>query len=296
MPEAKLEWAIIKKNVLSHSLREWHVLSKHAPPSLCLFGTKMKKYWLFFKNAAESELRAPWMIIMRLSFLTALVFVTAQLWTAIGHRGFEPVNIIWYLVMNEMLIFSHDSKMQKRVFHDIRSGNIGYSLIRPFSYLSQCLSESMGMFFARIPFLMLGGGIIAYLIGGGLPATPQGIPVVFALMILAGIFYNTCVIFIGMLGLYMQNTESVQLIFSKLMMLLGGLFFPLTIYPEWMQSLAAWTPFPWALYEVSRLVYEFSWAIAFNTFIHLFMWTAAALIMTTAIFAKLLKKVSVNGG
>lgn len=233
---------------------------------------------------------------MRLSFLATLVFTTQQLWNVIGHKGFDPVNIVWYLVMNEMLFFSYDGKMQKKVFHDIRSGNIGYSLIRPFSYLSQCITESMGMFLARIPFLMLGGGILAYLMTGSLPTTFHGIFVAFFLMILAGIFFNTCMVVIGLLGLYMQNTNSIFLIFQKLMFVFGGLFFPLTIYPHWMQDIAAWTPFPWGVYEVSRLVYEFNWNIVLNTAGHLIIWTGITLILARVIFVKLLKKVSVNGG
>ncbi|MDR0231871.1 MAG: ABC-2 family transporter protein [Dysgonamonadaceae bacterium] len=257
----------------------------------------MHKYLAFFKTAYITELKNPYMIVMRLVMLTLLVFVTQQLWLVIGHKGFEPVNIVWYLVMNEMLFFSYDGKMQKKIHNDIRSGNVGYSLIRPFSYLSQCITESTGMFLARIPFLMVGGGIIAYLLtGGGLPTTYWGIPVALLLMLVSGIFFNTSQVVIGLLGLYMQNTHSVAMIFQKFMFLLGGLLFPITVYPQWLQDIAAWTPFPWAVYEVSRLVYEFNWGIVFNTAAHLIMWTVATFILAYVIFKQLLKKVSVNGG
>jgi ABC-2 type transport system permease protein len=77
---------------------------------------------------------------------------------------------------------------------------------------------------------------------------------------------------------------------------LGGLLFPLTIYPQWMQTLAAYTPFPWAMYEISRLIYEFNWQIALNTAAHLAGWTALVALLAGGLFKSLLKKVSVNGG
>ena len=242
------------------------------------------------------QLRNPAMMIMRLSFLTALVFTTEKLWQAIGHKGFDPVNIVWYLVMNEMLFFSYDERLQRKIFNDVRSGNIGYSLIRPFSYLNQSVIEGMGTFCARLPFLMLGGGLVAYFMTGGLPATLYGMPVIFVLMILSGLFTTFMIVFIGLLGLYMQSVNSVYLIWHKFMFVLGGLLFPLTIYPEWLQKIAAWTPFPWAVYEISRLIYEFSWSIALNTTLHLILWITVVFVMTNWLFRTLLKKVAVNGG
>jgi ABC-2 type transport system permease protein len=256
----------------------------------------MKKYWLFFKSAAEYQLRNPAMMVMRLCFLAALVFTTEQLWRVIGHKGFDPVNIVWYLTMGEVLMFSYDNRLQTRIFNDIRSGNIGYSLIRPFSYLKQIVAEGMGVFCISMIFITIGGMALAFCITGGFPATIHGIGAIVVLMILSGFFITLCLVSIGLLGLYMQSSKSVFMIWQKLMFVLGGLLFPLTIYPQWMQTLAAYTPFPWAMYEISRLIYEFNWQIALNTAVHLAGWTALVALLAGWLFKSLLKKVSVNGG
>ena len=271
-----------------------HFASQNATPTN--EGNNMRKYWLVFRNAAEGQLRNPAVLVMRLAFLAFLVFVTQKLWQAIGHHGFDPVDIVWYLVMNETLFFSYDSKIIKQITNDVRFGNVGYHLMRPISYFAQQLTESMGIFCAKLPFLMIGGSVLAYLLTGGLPTTPCGMVVIFPLMIMSGLFTSVCLVAIGMLALYMHNPNSIYIVWQKFMFVFGGLFFPLTIYPEWMQRIATLTPFPWGVYEVSRLIYEFSWPIAFNAALHLIIWTAVAFLIANRMSKVLLRKVSVNGG
>ena len=256
----------------------------------------MKKYRIVFRNAAQGQLQNHAVLIMRLIFLTVLVFTTEKLWQAIGHKGFDPVDIVWYLTFNELLLFSYDEKMRNKIFNDIRSGNIGYSLIRPFSYFKQCVVEGMGLSAVRLPILALFGPVLAYSMTGGFPSTFHGAACVFVLMSVASLLINLCIISIGLVGLYMQANFSLYIMWQKFLFVFGGLFFPLTIYPEWLQDIAAATPFPYMLYETSRLVYEFSWPVAWNTAVHLVLWTAAVFLLSVWLFGLLLKKVSVNGG
>ncbi|MCL2629361.1 MAG: hypothetical protein FWD33_01565 [Alphaproteobacteria bacterium] len=255
----------------------------------------MKKFWLFFKTAAEDQWRNPTIMAFRLLFLAVVAFVTLQLWLVIGYQGFAPADMVWYVVMGETIIFSIDEKLRVKIQNDIRTGNIGYSLMRPFTYLSQKISENFGSFCARLPIIMTGGIAISYILGGGWPSTPQGIGIIFVLMIMSGFFAILAQVVISLLGIYMQQTESIYIIWNKLLVLFGGLFFPLTVYPQFMTNIAYWTPFPWALYEISRLTYEFSWAAAGLTAAHLAMWCGILFLLANRLFAALIKKVSVNG-
>jgi ABC-2 type transport system permease protein len=252
---------------------------------------------MIFRNALEGQIKNPAVMMMCLCFLSTLVFTTEKLWQVIGHRGFDPVNIVWYLVINEVLVFSYDERMHRKITNDIRSGNIGYSLMRPLSYLGQCVIEGLGVFCVRLPFLLLGGSLLAFIITGcHLPATFYGIGVVFILMLLSGFFMNLCLISIGLLGLYTQTTNSVFSVWQRLMFVLGGLFSPLTIYPSWLRNLSMYTPFSRGLYGIARLIYEFSWRIVLDTAVHLLGWIVIMSFVSKWLYSVLLKKVSVNGG
>jgi ABC-2 type transport system permease protein len=41
--------------------------------------------------------------------------------------------------------------------------------------------------------------------------------------------------------------SAMNAVFFSLFTFLGGQFAPLSVLPAWMQTLAAWTPFPWTL-------------------------------------------------
>ena len=230
---------------------------------------------------------------MRLMFFLVLVFITQKMWIAIGNKNFDPVNLVWYLMINETLMFGYGDKLQKDIFYNIRSGNIGYSLIRPFSYFGQLISEAMGIFAVRFLVMLLGGSIFTYVLAGGFPTTFYGIGVIFVLMLISGVFINLCLIGLGLTALYMQSSRSTYMIWQKMLWIFGGLMFPLTIYPKWMQNVAAKTPFSYSMYEISRLIYGFDWKIVWNTTIHLILWTLATFLF---VLWFMLKKVSVNGG
>jgi len=57
----------------------------------------------------------------------------------------------------------------------------------------------------------------------------------------------------------------VYLVWQKAMFVLGGLMVPLSLYPEWLQTLARYLPFASFLYAPGRLVLDgrasFDWGL-----------------------------------
>lgn len=257
----------------------------------------MRKYWVFFQAGFFKQFKQPMMMLSRMVFLTVVLLTMKQLWDAVGNPAFRTTDLLWYLAMNELIFFARPERTHKVIENDIRSGNIGYFLLRPFSYFGMHLSETFGGFLARLPIIFGMGCAACFVLAGGLPATFfSGAPVIFALMIPVGILSSVCHIFIGMLALYFQSVRPFYLIWQKLEFVLGGLFFPLSIYPDWLNKLAHMTPFPYMAYANSRLIYEFQWSIAMHTMLSLFFWIGAALLVALSFYNLLLRKVSVNGG
>jgi ABC-type uncharacterized transport system permease subunit len=154
----------------------------------------------------------------------------------------------------------------------------------------------MGAYCARLPFVLLGSIILAWTLSGGLPSTVQGVVVIPLLLLLSGVFINFCLVTIGIMGLYMQSTNPIYMIWQRCLFLLGSLFYPLTIFPPLFQRIARHTPFSHVMYGTARLVYEFDWVLVRSTVCHLFLWTLFAFLLMKWMLSILLKKVSVNGG
>jgi ABC-2 type transport system permease protein len=52
---------------------------------------------------------------------------------------------------------------------------------------------------------------------------------------------------VALSAFWLTKVSAINALFFSLFTFLGGQFAPLSVLPGWMQTLAAWTPFPWAL-------------------------------------------------
>ena len=52
---------------------------------------------------------------------------------------------------------------------------------------------------------------------------------------------------IALSAFWLTKVSAINAVFFSLFTFLGGQFAPLEVLPGWMQTVAAWTPFPWAL-------------------------------------------------
>lgn len=77
---------------------------------------------------------------------------------------------------------------------------------------------------------------------------------------------------------------------------MGGLLFPLDIYPEWALNFALHTPFAAMLYKPAKLIYEPSVADALNIAMELSLWCIAGYITAMLVFHFGQRKLEVNGG
>jgi ABC-2 type transport system permease protein len=52
---------------------------------------------------------------------------------------------------------------------------------------------------------------------------------------------------VALSAFWLTKVSAINAVFFSLFTFLGGQFAPLAVLPGWMQTLAAWTPFPWSL-------------------------------------------------
>jgi ABC-2 type transport system permease protein len=52
---------------------------------------------------------------------------------------------------------------------------------------------------------------------------------------------------VALSAFWLTKVSAMNAVFFSLFTFLGGQFAPLSVLPGWMQTVAAWTPFPWTL-------------------------------------------------
>ncbi len=251
--------------------------------------------------AMRDQLRSPAVLVARIIFLCLMVLVFNQLWLVLKNTDntviqIEPSHFLWYLVIAVTLQFSRPEGLHRQIEDDVKTGNIAYQLIRPLHFILICFCHSFGTFLVRIPILLFVGGCLIYSITGYTPPTHiSNLPIIFGLMLVSACFVSLCTVFIGLSTMFIYDSLPLFWLFQKCEYVLGGVFFPIIFYPEFLYKICLATPFGWSIYGVAHLIYDFSPQNAWNLLGHLLLWNAVILYIIYIVWQKLKKRICVYG-
>jgi ABC-2 type transport system permease protein len=176
---------------------------------------------------------------MRAVFFALILVIFSRLWEAIVPN---PGDYVWYLAVADWVTL-----MQPRLFdsiqRDVRSGDVTCMLGRPISYLGTKLAEACGELIPAFIVLALVGCGLAYLLSGGLPREPVGLLAALVLGLLGSVLWQLISAWIGLCAFWLDDCTPLAWLWQKAAFVLGGMFVPLTLYPEWLRTVAAWLPF-----------------------------------------------------
>lgn len=195
------------------------------------------------------------MLAYRLNFfsgiVTYLVYIGGYyfLWTAVyGGReslgAMTAVQMTTYLAVSWMTRSFYFNNLDTEIAEEIKSGAVAIQLIRPYNYLLGKLTSAFGEGLFRMLFWMIPGMAAATLL---FPIELPGDWLTYPLWLLAGFlaFLVNALINMGfgVLTFFLHNSQGLQWGKRLSVDLLSGLFIPLHLYPEWLQSIIRWLPF-----------------------------------------------------
>lgn len=249
--------------------------------------------------SARAELSEPRIILGQLLFLAVLTYIFSNLWREMyssGYSSFEaPSDYLWYLLSTELVILS-TPQVFRAIQDDVRSGDVAQRLLKPVPYWAFHLAEGMGVCFARLLVLMPVGSLVCLFVTGGFPPVLYGILITFLLVPISCFVLLLFFISIGLLSLWLYDSVPFYWVFQKLIFVFGGLMLPLTIYPEWMQTVAAATPCRALLYGVARNTLEVNRNTILEGFGGLIFWGLVAWIGMLSIYSRVTRRLVQGGG
>jgi ABC-2 type transport system permease protein len=101
---------------------------------------------------------------------------------------------------------------------------------------------------------------------------------------------------IGLLAFWLQDVSPVYWVWQKLMFVLGGLMLPLELYPQLIQRVAAFTPFPTLLAGPASLVLQNGVATPAALARNLVIWSCVTAVAVWLMFRRATSALTVNGG
>lgn len=259
----------------------------------------LQKYIAIFKLSFFHSFRNYKALIGLSIFLMTCLIIFAHLWkiaaAKTGMVGFNPDQLLWYIAFNEWVLVSIP-ETQEDMEDDLRSGRLAYLLPRPISYLGATFAEAFGALCVNLLVLGSVTFLFTWWQAGSLPFQPIGFLVAIAFGILAGLLAIVFQMLIGLSAFWLHEVSPFFWLWEKLLFMLGGLMLPLTVYPQWIQTIAHFTPFPSILGERSALALNFNSNAIIALAGSLIGWGTFGVICVLVVYRKGLRILNVEGG
>ncbi|MFA6995411.1 MAG: hypothetical protein WC249_03335 [Patescibacteria group bacterium] len=187
--------------------------------------------------------------------------------------------------------------ISKLIMADVQSGNVELLFSKPISYLGYRIWWQVGS--GLYPFLVatvLGSVALALIIG--IPQTMTSSIFwlsLFLVFIGASVLSLMLYSIVGLLAFWTEDITPIFWVVDKSVMILGGSFLPVALFPSFMYKLALYSPFG-ASQFITHTVYD-TWSSQWPLFIGIqLFWILVLTAVVAVVFKKARRRVFVNGG
>ena len=233
-------------------------------------------------------------------FLILILFIFSQLWkTVLGTNAeiawLDSTVMLWYMVFTEVIAVSTPAS-HSLVSEEVKSGDIAYRLVRPYSYTLYYFAVHCGEFLVRFITNLTIGAAFAYLIMG-----PLAVEWVHLGWVLLGFALSTAINFLASFSLalvafWLEDNRPFFWVLNKLIFILGGLFVPVEAYPEGLRRVSYLLPLRYSFSAPARLVVNFNYAFLWQMLAGQLVWVIILAVLVGAMFRKGVRQVHVHGG
>jgi len=213
----------------------------------------------------------------------------------INHTTFNVIawSIFLYFVFSSLRL----RDISRAIMKDVQSGNVEVLLNKPVSYILYKIWWQIGDGLYQFAMMTVLGSITLFFIIG-VPETMKialFLPTLFLVTIGAIILTLIVYAIVGVLAFWIEDIDPIFWIVDKAVMMLGGSYLPVALFPTIMYKIALYSPFG-ASQFMTHTVNE-SWASSWYTLIGIqIVWILILGIVLYAMYVEARKKISVNGG
>lgn len=262
---------------------------------------KLVKYAAIGKVTVRNHMAYVGDFLIRSIFLLIILYIFLQLWsttyrgegsTLIAGYSFEQ--IIWYLVFSESFTMACPS-LSTKIEEEVKSGDVGYKLTRPVSYVGFHYVSYLGEVYVRLLVNLAIGGALGLLIVG-VPHFGWGWAGFFLVSVGAFTINFLLNIMLALCSFWVEETRGLEFVYHKLLFTIGGMLMPLELFPELLQKICAWLPFQAVIYFSAKTAVAFDGHALVRMFVIQALWIALFSGALALMYRKGVRKLNVNGG
>ena len=211
--------------------------------------------------------------------------------------GVNLQTVAWSMFVYFVFMYMNPRYIATDIQKDIQTGKIEVLLGRPLSYINYKLGEYLGLRFLTF-FVSTIIGIFLMIIFLGIPENILNIFFVITFIfcfIFCFILSFEIFVILGLLSFWMQDISPIRWIVDKMVMILGGAYFPVAFFPDILKYVSLYTPIG-ASQFLTYTIYT-NWSDVYvKMFLIQIFWICILGIVLFLMQKKAFQKLSINGG
>ena len=228
-----------------------------------------------------------------------LVFIVV--WRTVAGSGSTgsytgPQFVGYYLVLMVVGHLTFSWHMWEFEFR-IRTGAFSPLLLRPVHPIHHDVCDNMAFKLVGLVGVLPVAVVLAVVFGADLSGTTVlAVAAFLPALLLAAVLRFLVEWCLALAAFWLTKVSALNAAFFGLFTFLAGQFAPLEVLPGWMQTLAAWTPFPWTLaFPVEVLLGRRPGAELFIGYAAQLIWITVAVVLMRVIWSRATRRYSAVG-
>jgi len=211
-------------------------------------------------------------------------------------KNVDYTTTLWSMFIYFCIMILNIRKIYKLIMDDVKSGNVEMFLNKPINYVVLTFYKIIGQgIYSFVIISILGSIAMFFMVGVPKVNLIIFIPTFVITFILGSILGLIMYSIIGLMAFFIQDVRPIHWIIDKLVMVLGGSYLPVALFPPFMKLLAFMSPFG-AINFTSSTVYS-TWNNEFLIRILLQIgWILIFGLLLIFVYKKARKKAMINGG
>lgn len=248
--------------------------------------------WAYFTNVIGSGFT----VLIRIWIFTQLYTISYQASGATIINGQSVAMVVWGLMLVQSFHGATRPNVSRLIEDDVKNGTLAYSISRPYSYILFQLFAFIGRIIPKLFSNLLIGIIAAFILVGPVFFSVKSILLGLILLILGYLLDFLISMIIGLVAFWIEDVSALVWIYQKGQMIFGGAIVPIALFPDYLQNVANYLPFSQLYYGAARLMVNFEMSLFKQFLLIQLAWILIFALLSTYLFKKGIKNVSVNGG
>ncbi len=254
----------------------------------------------YFNNSTinRSSLVAEAFIIFFRAFVLLNVYRYSYSYVNDSTISIDFVTAIWSIFIYFIILALRVGHIAKEITEDIRNGQIETYINKPYNYLLFKVFQYSGK---RLPILAITtiSLITTLILFVGVPSAALN-PVTSFILFIILIFLGYVLAFIiflivGLSAFWFVESEPIYWIVDKAILVLGGAYVPIALFPSTLRQIAEYSPFGASMFA-NQVFYDSFSSSFLNLILIQISWIIFLGIILIFIYKKSLRKLSIHGG